>query len=193
MTRRSLVVVALTSLACVASLSATTVLPITFEELVSEATTIVRGEVVDVRAEWRDHADGAEIVTKVTVRVQQILKGRPGTQLELAFLGGTIGDRTLAISDMPQFRVGERDFLFIDDVSRPASPLVGFFAGRLSIRVDALTHREFVTTFDGKPFSTLADFGSAPAQSLSSMGLSGPSVALSASEVEAHIRERVRR
>src|SRR5262249_10989806 len=83
------------------SLSATTVLPTSFDDLVREAATIVRAETTEVHSEWRDGAAGREIVTKVTLRVQRSLKGNAPTLIELVFLGGTIGDTTLELSERP--------------------------------------------------------------------------------------------
>jgi hypothetical protein len=193
--RRSISVCCATFVALVLSaptMSATTVLPMTFDEVLAEATTVVRGEVVDVRSDWRDRQPGSgPIVTFVTVRVQQTLKGGPSTQMLLEFLGGTVGDRTLTVADMPEFRVGDRDILFINDVGRPASPIVGFFVGRFPIRVDAFTGREFVTTFDGHPLSDAADVASAPAKSLSAMRARTSGPALSVAAVEMLIRQRL--
>jgi hypothetical protein len=123
--------------------------------------------------------------------VQQTLKGRSAAQVRLEFLGGTVGDRTLTVAEVPQFSVGDRDILFINDVGRPASPIVGFFIGRFPIRVDAFTGREFVTTFDGHPLSDAADIGSAPAKSLSAMRARSSGPALSVAAVETLIRQRL--
>jgi hypothetical protein len=174
------------------TVSTTSVASMTFDELLAESAIVVRGEVVDVRSDWRDRRpDSGPIVTFVTVRVQQTLKGAPSPQLLLQFLGGTVGDRTLRVAEMPQFKVGDRDILFINDVAQPASPIVGFFIGRFPIRVDAFSGREFVTTYDGRPLSDAADIGSAPAKSLSAMRASTPGAALSVAAVEAVIRQRL--
>src|SRR5262249_29669950 len=125
-------------------LSAATVLPISFDQLVNEATAIVRGEVLNVRSEWRDRGDERVIVTLVTVRVVDTLKGSQQSRLDLEFIGGTVGDTTLEVSDSPKFVAGERDFLFIGPTGKSISPLVGFFAGRWRIQTDALTGRDFV-------------------------------------------------
>jgi len=185
--------VTLVALLCVAStVRATTVLPMTFDELLAEASTIVKGEVVEVRSDWRDRRPGeGPIVTYVTVRVQETLKGGPATQMLLEFLGGTVGDLTLAVAEIPQFKVGDRDILFINDAGRPSSPIVGFFTGRFPIRVDAFTGREFVTTFDGRPLSDVADIGRAPAKSLSAMRALTSGPALSVAAVETLIRQRL--
>lgn len=171
-------------------LSATTVLPTSFDDLVREAATIVRAETTEVHSEWRDGAAGREIVTKVTLRVQRSLKGDAPTMIELVFLGGTIGDTTLELSDSPRFAAGDRDFLFINDTGRPASPLVGFFAGRMPIKVDAFTHREFVTAYDGRPLMSMA--ASSWGRSLSGMR-SAAAAALSPVDIESRIRDRVQR
>jgi hypothetical protein len=174
------------------TVSTTSVVPLTFDELLAEAATIVRGEVTDVRSEWRDRQPGSgPIVTFVTVRVQQTLKGGPSPQLLLQFLGGTVGDQTLTVAEMPQFKIGDRDILFINDAGRPASPIVGVFLGRFTIKVDAFTGREFVTTFDGRPLSDAADIGGAPAKSLSAMRAPTPGAALSVAAVETLIRQRL--
>jgi hypothetical protein len=172
------------------SLSATTVLPTSFDDLVREAATIVRAETTEVHSEWRDGAAGREIITKVTVQVQRSLKGNAPTTIELVFLGGTIGDTTLELSDRPRFAAGDQDFLFINNAGRPASPLVGFFAGRMPIKLDAFTHREFVTAYDGTPLVSMA----APAWGRSLSGLRAPATAaLSPVDIEGRIRERVQR
>jgi hypothetical protein len=172
--------------------SATTVRPLTFDELVAEAQAIIRCQVVDVRSEWRRRGEEAYIVTLVTVSVERTLKGRPSPQLLLEFLGGTIGDRTLTIAEMPQFKVDDRNILLLNDTILQASPLVGFFLGRFPIRVDAFTGRQFVTTSDGRPLTDPTDVLIGPARSLSNLRrVSG--AALSVTQVEALIQQRVPR
>jgi len=192
MAHRPFLIAAMITLASSLHPSAATVLPIKFDELVSEAQTIVRGQIVDVRSDRRDRGPGAPIVTSVTVRVLEVFKGNPPEELTLEFLGGTIGDLTLAVSDMPQFKTGERDFLFINTTGNPMSPLVGFFAGRWRIHVDAFTGREFVTTGDGRLLTSVADVDPRPAQSLSTMRPQSPTRP-SITEIGARIREKVRR
>ena len=54
---------------------------------------------------------------------------------------------------MPEFRIGDRDALFIRDSGRPASPLVGFMHGAdrgIPSESNGLTH-------DGRSFSSLAE------------------------------------
>src|SRR5262245_51828089 len=97
------------------SLSATTVVEPTFEDLVDGATEIVVGTVVKRESRWVDTAWGPAIFTFVTFQIEEGLKGGSPMQTTLQFRGGTVGDVTLDVSDMPQFQVGNRDLLFIGD------------------------------------------------------------------------------
>lgn len=170
--------------------AATTVRAISFEDLVAKSETIIRGEAVAVTSQLRDRSPDAPIVTRVTIRVLKTLKGSPSPQVDLEFLGGSYGGRTLALSDMPRFEVGDKAFLFINAVGRPMSPLVGFFAGRWPICVDAFTRREYVTTFDGRALSSVHILDNRAAASLDGLRPLG-SAALSPSEAEIQIRNQV--
>ena len=119
--------------------SSTTVLPQSLDELVLKAETIFIGEVVDRRSLWERRAEGRRIVTIVTFDVTRVLKGRLGLRTELRFLGGTIGDVTLDVPDMPTFQAGDRDVLFVSPERNAVSPLVGFSQGRFRVVQDAVT------------------------------------------------------
>lgn len=171
---------------------ATTVIPPTFDELVARAATIVRGQVVDVRSEWRDSRSDRTIVTLVTFTVDSVVKGPASIQILLEFMGGTVDDVTLRIAGMPQFRVGDRDILFVSDAGRPVSPIVGFAFGRFPVRRDVFTGREFVTTYDGRAFASTAEIGQ-PNRTAAARGFprAGPSVSLSVADFETLIRRKI--
>ena len=110
--------------------AATSVRPPEFSDLVEKAEVVVRGEVVGVRCEWRGTADTRRIVTLVRFRIDRALIGHPPEELELEFLGGKVGTERLEISGMPEFRVGDRDIIFVQNNGRQLCPLVGFSHGR---------------------------------------------------------------
>ncbi len=187
------------AIACILAprLSATSVLPLTFDDLVTRATTIVRCDVVDVRAEWRERRDDRAIVTVVTIRVQSVLKGSSGNMVRLDFLGGAVDDTSLRVAGMPSFAVGDQAFLFIDGTGAALSPLVGFGLGRFAIQHDAFTQRAFVTNFDGRAFRGPTDFGRAT-RARAQTGFPPtrlevePAAALSDRDFETLIRQKVR-
>ena len=139
---------------------ATIVIPPTFEQLVSNAKLIFAGEAIDLQSSWEPRPDGGRaIVTQVTLRVEDVWKGSVGAVTQLQFLGGTIDGLTLAVSDMPSFRLGQRDVLFVGDTVRVMSPLVGFMHGRVRIERELATGIDRVRTFDGRSLGSTADLG----------------------------------
>ena len=137
--------------------SAMSVLPPTFPELVAEAQTIVRGTVTQVRSEEFDSPQGRGIRTLITVQVERTLKGEPDATLTLTVFGGTVGRRTLGIAGMPQFQVGERQYLFVADNGRTFCPLIGIGHGRYHVRTDAATGRDYVARDNGLPLASTAE------------------------------------
>lgn len=138
----------------------TTVIPPTFDELVDHATTIFVGETVSRRSQKFDTRDGPMITTLVTFTVVETLKGSPGAQMTLEFMGGTVGADTLVVSGMPQFNVGDHDVVFVGEERNTVSPLVGFAFGRFRIARDA-NGIEGVRTFEGRTLVSTAAIGRA--------------------------------
>jgi len=141
--------------------SSTTVSELTFDELVLRAESVVVARVVSTRSAWVDSRSGRSIVTDVTVAIEQTIKGPEYAQRSYQFLGGTVGDDTLRVEGIPQFAVGDRDVLFINEAGRPASPLVGFMYGRFRIMRDPRTGADMVRTYDGRPLAGTEDVGNA--------------------------------
>ena len=149
------------SLICTLSMAgvarSTTVMPPTFESLVSSASTIFVGEVMDVRAEWIATSRGRAIKTYVTFKVEDVWKGSVGTVTQLEFLGGTIGGTKMEVVGMPAFREGQRSVLYVSG-QRNVSPLVGFYHGRMRIEKDPYGV-DRVRTYDGRSLGSPAEIG----------------------------------
>jgi hypothetical protein len=134
---------------------ASSVVPLSFEDLVGGARTIVRAEVVDVRAERMIGRAGIETI--VTFRIERTLKGSPDRSLvSLRFLGGAIGDEAMEVPGMPRFSVGDRDVLCVGDEAGVVSPIVGLMQGRFRV-VRGIDGIDRVTLHDGTAFSTTAE------------------------------------
>ena len=112
--------------------SSTTVIPPSFDALVSGA-----------QHDFRRRSDGpatrsgsarrraAPSRPRSTFRVEDVWKGASGAVTQLEFLGGTIGETTMEVVGMPTFRVGQRSVLFVAG-ERGRQP-----AGRLHARPHA--------------------------------------------------------
>jgi hypothetical protein len=141
---------AIMSLALISSASATTVLPISEEELTKRATVIAMGVVEDVRSEYA--TDGSTIYTYIDVKVSRTLKGDvPDGTLKLRQLGGTVGDETVLLAGAPDYMIGEEFLIFAGPFIRTDYfGVLGIFYGRYDIGTDPSTGRK---TVNGPSFS----------------------------------------
>ncbi len=87
-----------------------TMIPKTTEQLTANSVYIGQGKIQAVRCEWTE--DKAEIVTVVTVRVAECLKGT-GEEVTFRFPGGTVGNLTQKVSDMPTVQAGQEILVFL--------------------------------------------------------------------------------
>lgn len=144
---RSLFLVLCVGLAVV-SVRATTVIPPTFDQLVSDAELIFQGKVTASRSQWIGAGAERHIVTDVTLSIEEAIKGAPGKSYTIRMLGGTVDGETIEVSDAPKFNVGDRDILFVEHNGNQFIPLVGIMHGRFHVQTDS-GGREFVTKESG--------------------------------------------
>lgn len=136
---------------------ALTVIPPTFEELVSTAEIVIDGEVTGVRAELSSYQGRPLVYTFVAIRVLDVLKGAPGGSIELRILGGTVGDVTLQVSGVPKFKVGERNLFFIEGNGEIFCPLVAVPHGYYPVARRASDGAEIVLRSNGEPLEDVAE------------------------------------
>jgi len=178
----------------VVSLTASSAIPPTFQQLVDNATDIFVGSVARRESRWVDTSWGAVIFTYVTFDIQESLKGTARGQTTLQFRGGTVGNVTLRISDMPEFRVGDHDLLFVGDRAA-VSPLVGFMHGRFRIEHDTSGNIDRVRTNDGRPLVSTSSLGrsnSAATTSATQVPSPATAVGLSLPTLRSEILTRLR-
>ena len=137
---------------------ATTVIPPSFDELVSRAEMIFQGSVTGVRSEWTGEGAQRHIMSYVTLKVEDAIKGNPGSTVTLRMLGGTVGGETMEVTDAPKFKVGERDILFVENNGTQFVPLVGIMHGRFRVKKDP-AGQDAVFTNEGSPLSDVSNLG----------------------------------
>jgi hypothetical protein len=156
---RSCLVCALALLAIgVASLDATTVQPPSFQRLLADAEAIVVSEVMDRVTRWERVGARDLIVTRVTLRIHDVLKGQSDAVRSIRVLGGTIGDRTLRVPGAPLFLAGDRDVLFLTARAGAVSPIVGLSHGRFRIVTGHNGSGDFIANDARQPVASLVDF-----------------------------------
>jgi len=184
---RLLMLGAALSLAAARPVSASVVAPMPFATLVGDASAIFRGEVIDVRSEWRQLRDERVIVTVVLFKVERVLKGTASATLALETLGGTIGDTSMVIPGMPQFVVGDRDVLCIERAQAALFPVLGATQGRFRILTDRAGSQRVVFN-DGRPVGAVTQIGRAAV-----LVSSSPIAPLGLSAFESTIEQEVAR
>ena len=111
--RPSAVVLAVCVLAAVwggAVTFASTFLTAELREVVSDAATVVRGRVTDVRAV---RSPAGEVESIVTIAVESVLKGAADACVSMRVPGGTIGRYRTVMTGAPVMRVGDRAVFFL--------------------------------------------------------------------------------
>ena len=150
----------------------TTVIPPSFDELVSRAEVIFQGTVTDVRSQWTGEGAQHRIESYVTFKVEDAMKGAPGESYTLRMLGGTVDGETMEVSDSPKFKVGDRDVIFVENNGSQFIPLVGIMHGRFHVDKDKQTGREMITTNEREPLKDLSRLGKQEQKASASEALS---------------------
>jgi hypothetical protein len=177
-------------LLCALPARASTVLEMSFQEVVDHAELVFEGRVRSVEA--RRDAEGM-IHTWVDFEVLEVLKGdHADSTFTLRFLGGTVGTQRLEVTDLQLPQVGEAGFYFVESLTRSqVNPLVGWSQGHFLIepRADGqpgvlTAHHEPVlgvsaaeqapVTAAMNTFSKGVAKGVVVQESLSAMAVSGP-------------------
>jgi hypothetical protein len=155
---RSLVLLSALAL-CLPALHATTVIPPTFDQLVTEADTIFEGTVTGLRSEWTGQGSERHIVSYVTFKVEDSIKGTLGAEYTIRMFGGTVDGQTVEVTDAPRFKVGDRDILFVTHNGTQFIPLVGIMHGRFHVQPNENGANEKIAKDNGAAVADLAKLG----------------------------------
>jgi hypothetical protein len=162
---------------------ATTVIPPTFDELVAQAEVIFQGDVTDVKSQWVGEGAQRHIVSYVTFKVEDALKGTPGQSYTIRMLGGTVDGETMGVSDAPKFKVGDKDILFVQNNGSQFVPLVGIMHGRFHVKRDQ-AGQEVVSNNEDEPVKNVARLGRGEAAD-------GPEANLTAADFKAAVKSKL--
>ena len=116
--------------------NATTVLQLSFEEVVGSAELIFEGRVSDVEVV---QTGPRSIHTKVPFEVISVIKGNyTHTEITLQFLGGEVDGRRLVVQGMQMPVQGDTGIFFVESLQETLiHPLVGWSQGHFLLESDA--------------------------------------------------------
>lgn len=116
-------------------LSALTVRPLAFPELVAASIAVVHGRVHDVHGQWT--ADRRAIESLVEIEAIDYLKGDLGRRITIRVPGGAAGGFVNIVPGAPRFATGDRVVLFLT-ANGPAVPVItGTSQGVYRVATDA--------------------------------------------------------
>jgi len=132
----------------VAPTDATTMVPLSLDQLVQASSSIIRGRPIAQQSSW--NVERTEIVTFTTITVEQVLKGEAAGTMVVEQPGGQVGSYRVAVPGTVRFQPNTSYLLFLEPA--PAEPeqtatrymVVGFLQGAYRIYVDSVTGEERV-------------------------------------------------
>src|SRR6476469_2395708 len=163
---------------------ATKVIPPTFDELVTKAEMIFEGTVTSMRSEWTGEGSDRHIVTFVTFKIEDSIKGGGSAEYTIRMFGGTVDGQTMEVTDAPRFKVGDRDILFVEHNGTQFIPLVGIMHGRFHVQADDTGASEKIAKDNGAMVANVAKLGQDEDGAVNGK-------ALSKAEFKAAIRQKV--
>ena len=181
---RSLFLLCCLPLLALPSARGTTVIPPTFDQLVFNAEIIFEGTVTTMRSEWAGQGADRHIVTYVTFKIEDAIKGAPGDTYTIRMFGGTVDGQTMEVTDAPRFKAGDRDILFVEHNGTQFIPLVGIMHGRFHVLLDENGVNEKIAKDNGAPLANVAKLGQDENAAVSGS-------ALSKAEFKAAIRQKM--
>jgi len=131
------IVLALLVLCLVAARATAVDGPLDLEKRAKGAGRVVVATVTDVAEAFGENEFGDQLIlTAVTLRVDETMKGVHEDSVVVTLEGGTVGELTLTVSDMPKMSRGERAVLFLEDTPNGTHVPHGRGAGVLKVDAD---------------------------------------------------------
>jgi hypothetical protein len=130
--------------------AATTMIPLTVEQMVDVSSTVIRGTVTEV---WTEPDPTSKSVwTYAQVEVDKVLKGSTYTDvLVLEQPGGLWGTSETIVEGVARFSVGEEGYFFVEQLASGRSVPAGMFQGKYNIVFDPYSRDELAVRFPVHP------------------------------------------
>ena len=119
----------------IADAGATTLAPLSFEQLVSESAAVVYGRVIDVRAQWTE--DRRFIESIVSIEVLKGMKGGAPQSVSFTVPGGQVGRYVNIIPGAPVFSAGDTAVFFLTSRGPRLPVTTGLTQGIYRVQRDA--------------------------------------------------------
>ena len=129
---------------------ATTMVPLSMDQIVDLSSTVVRGKVTNV---WTEPDSTTHTVwTYAQVEVEKVFKGNPTTDiLVVEQPGGVWGTTETLVESVARFSVGEEGYFFVEELNSGRSVTAGMYQGKYNIIFDPYSRQELAVRFAVDP------------------------------------------
>lgn len=114
---------------------ATTLAPLSFEQLVRESASVVYGRVIDVRSQWTE--DRRFIESVVSIEVLRDMKGTARETMSFTTPGGRVGRYVNVIPGTPSYTAGDTAVFFLTSRGPRLPVTTGLTQGVYRVQRDA--------------------------------------------------------
>ena len=117
-----------------AQLFATSVIPMSVEQLAVSSTNIVRARALSSESSW--DAEHAHIYTFTRFQPLETLKGMPASEIVVRQMGGRVGNIEQRVSGVRRWSAGDESVLFLrpSEVGQGVMAVVGLFQGNFAVK-----------------------------------------------------------
>ena len=132
---------------------ATTMIPLSLNQLVDASDEVVKGTVTEV---WTEPDEKTGLIwTYAQIEVSKSLKGEPGPVVIIEQPGGSWGTITADVEGVARFSIGEEGYFFVEHLDSGHNVSVGMSQGKFNIIMDPYQKKEIAVRF---PISTDRSF-----------------------------------
>jgi hypothetical protein len=134
---------------------ATTMIPLSIEQLTERAENVVRGHTLSAQSAWDGHG---RIVTHARVQVDESFAGplAAGGVVDVATYGGTVDSTSMIVIGAPSFVAGEEVVLFLTPQGALGTGVAELGQGKFEVQRTAGTVRLTRHALEGVEFVTAA-------------------------------------
>ena len=137
------------SIGGIQSAEATTMVPLSVEQIVDISNAVVRGTVTEV---WTEPDPETQTVwTYAQVEVSEVFKGAPGTVIVIEQPGGAYGTTETMVEGAARFSIGEEGYFFVEQLDGGRWVSTGMFQGKFNVIMDPYTRSEIAVRFPVHP------------------------------------------
>jgi hypothetical protein len=110
------------------------------------ADFVIVGTVFDSTSRWDSR--GVMIYTDYTIQVEENIVGDSAPVVVMSFAGGTVGEKTIIVTDTPVLEKGKKYILFSYEQGKYSVPVVGHEQGIFRVVYDSVSKLDFVVDYN---------------------------------------------